>query len=110
MPKNDIEVSLNQYINFININCNVYINAINTYNIMQSFRKAAKQTGISKSTIHRWWNCPFSIGIRKKRDKKQKRKRINIKYPKLLDDIQNIFNIEELQSIRKKLNYKKQPV
>ena len=55
-----------------------------------------------------WWNCPFSIGIRKKRDKKQKRKRINIKYPKLLDDIQNIFNIEELkylslQSIRKEL-------
>ena len=93
---------------------NDVINAMNTYNTMHSFRKAAKHTGISKSTIHRWWSCPFSIGIRKKRDKKQKRKRINIKYPKLLDDIQNIFNIEELkylslQSIRKKLNYKKQP-
>ena len=31
---------------------NDVINAMNTYNIMQSFRKAAKQTGISKSTIH----------------------------------------------------------
>ena len=58
---------------------NDVINAMNAYNTMQSFRKAAKQTGISKSTIHRWWNCPFSIRIRKKRDKKQKRKRINIK-------------------------------
>ena len=33
---------------------NDFINAMNAYNTMQSFRKAAKQTGISKSTIHRW--------------------------------------------------------
>ena len=58
---------------------NDVINAMNAYNNMQSFRKAAKQSGISKSAIHRWWNCPFSI--------RKKRKRINIKYPKLLDVI-----------------------
>ena len=50
------------------------IDMMNTYNTMQSFRKAAKQTGISKSTIHMWWNCPFSIGIRKKRDNKSIRR------------------------------------
>ena len=31
---------------------NDVINAMNTYNTMHSFRKAAKQIGNSKSTIH----------------------------------------------------------
>lgn len=88
------------------------INALILYQTLGSFRKVEKQIGISKSTIHRWWHCPFALGIRKKRGKKQKRQRTKTKFPNIIEDLKDIFNTKDLkylslQCIRKKLNYSK---
>jgi hypothetical protein len=82
--------------------------ALQTYDRVQSFRKASRMTGISKSTIHRWV-CRFYTLFRspKTRTKRPPRKR---KFPNLLRDIQALFHEHEnamfsLHQIQTMLSY-----
>jgi transposase len=82
----------------------------------QSFRKASKQCGFSKSTIHRWWNTFHSIMVRPKIIRKYKRQR-KPKYALLKQRIQQLFQSKtslhylSLQSIQQCLSteYSKLP-
>ena len=97
-------------------------NAIDCYDRVKSFRKAALETGISKSTIQRWYDKFHSLLLRvnhkieKKKKKKRKVKRKKFEY--IVEDIKEIFGRDNkmkyysLQAIKDELNekpgYKKQ--
>lgn len=38
--------------------------ALDCYTRYNSFRKVSRMIGISKSTIHRWWNSFHGLGVR----------------------------------------------
>ena len=47
--------------------------ALETYSNVKSVRKAERICGISKSTIHRWWQALHSMMIRPKLQEKEKK-------------------------------------
>ena len=65
------------------------ITALETYNSVKSLRKASYITGVSKSTIHRWWTNLRTV-IRRK-DKRKRRFKRRHKYPNLDDVIKHLF-------------------
>ena len=65
------------------------IRAIFLYEQIQSYRKVALKTGISKSTVHRWCTkFHFMFAIRKAKTKKQTRTR---KYRNLNEDVKKLI-------------------
>jgi transposase len=90
------------------------IHALSLYEQLKSLRKTAIKTGISKSTIHRWWHRLSSNFCRPKL-RKYKRKRKRTKYPYIVEHIKDLFTSSSLQyytlkNIRSALPYcEKQP-
>lgn len=71
---------------------NVIRKALYLYQKCNSFRKAAKLTNVSKSTIHRWHAAfHFLLGIRTRLQRKKKRPRKK-KYPDLERQVENLFH------------------
>ena len=91
--------------------------AIQCYDKFKSYRKTAIYTGISKSSIQRWYSRFHSI--MKIHNKIQKRKRRVVhqkKYPNIIEDIKSLFSKQKLslryislQEIANDLSYEKQP-
>ena len=87
--------------------------AIECYDHVKSFRKAAFLSGISKSTIHRWYSSfhrlllrSHKIQIRKRYSKKPR----NLKYPDIIQQLRSIFSsktlsIFTLEEIQRRLEY-----
>ena len=72
-------------------------NALDCYSRFKSFRKAAKRTNISKTTIHRWWHSFHTCFMRTKIQKRKKVKRNKMKYPKLVEFIKQLFDTVKLE-------------
>lgn len=88
------------------------LHALEQYQILKSFRKTSLMTGISKSTIHRWWNSLRYIVKRKSKRKRRAKK--NTKYPNLKDDLKKLFNslkrpLHTLKEIQRALQYLETP-
>ena len=64
--------------------------AIECYDFVKSYRIASKRTGISKSTIHRWYHSFHSLVIRQLIQRRKKKKR-KPKYPGIVERIKNLF-------------------
>lgn len=87
--------------------------AIEEYDKVKSFRKAASRCGISKSTIQRWYSKFHSFILRtpRKRVIGKNRNRVQ-KYPSLIQDINDMFSkctkvsFFTLDGIRSCLTYK----
>ena len=82
---------------------------MNIYYKVRSFRKAAQISGISKSTICRWWNSLHSL--RKRHRLQRKKKTRKPKYKNLEDSVKNLFTSDTLkyftlQKIRNNLDNK----
>ena len=72
-------------------------NALDVYNRHKSFRKTSTITGISKTTVHRWFHSfHFLLVKRRKFQKKKKHKRQKVKYPNLDYFLKSLFENEEL--------------
>jgi transposase len=72
--------------------------ALDVYTRFKSFRKTAKITGISKTTVHRWYHqFHFLIMNRKKIQKYKKKRRSNVKYPELESFIKGLFQEKQLR-------------
>ena len=71
--------------------------AIECYDRVKSFRIASRYTGISKSTIHRWYKTFHSMVIRQRVQIKKKKRNRRPKYPCLLDQLANTFSTSKLQ-------------
>ena len=73
-------------------------NALDVYNRNKSFRKSSVLTGISKTTIHRWYHYFHFILIKRGRFQKRKRyRRQKIKYPNLELFLKQLFEDKELK-------------
>ena len=70
--------------------------ALDCYTRIQSFRKVSRIMGISKSTVHRWWNSFHGLGIRPKLQKKKK-VRTKQKYQHLTTHLSTIFQTSKMQ-------------
>lgn len=89
--------------------------AIDCYDRVKSFRKAALQVGISKSTIHRWYSSFHRLLLRSNKiqvRKRYSRKQRSLKYPDIVKRLRNIFSsqtlsIFTLEEIQRRLNYPK---
>ncbi len=82
---------------------------MNIYHKVRSFRKATQLSGISKSTICRWWNSLHSL--RKRHRLQRKKKTRKHKYKHLEESVENLFTSDTLkyftlQEIRKNLDNK----
>ena len=67
--------------------------ALDCYDKVHSFRKAAKITGISKSTIQRWHVTFYKMMTRtSKYQMKKRRCKRNLKYPTLVQEIKDLFS------------------
>ena len=74
--------------------------AIDCYDRVKSFRKAAFLTGIAKSTIQRWYNSFHRLILQSNHVKKKaRRNRLAIKYPGLTDHIKDLFQESNKLSI-----------
>jgi len=72
--------------------------AIECYDRVKSYRTASHITGISKSTIHRWYKSFHSLMIRQSVQKrKNKRKSRKPKYPDLIDELKQLFHSKQLK-------------
>lgn len=65
--------------------------AIDAYDRLGSFRKASLLTGISKSTIHRWYSSFSFIHRPSSRPRKKQCPRRNSKYAGILSSLQTMF-------------------
>lgn len=90
--------------------------SIKCYEQYKSYRKASDLTGISKSSIHRWYTKFHNIlKIRSKFQKRKKRSVTKLKFPSLVDDLKRIFLASKtvrfisLQEILNNLKYQKKP-
>lgn len=73
-------------------------NALDVYNRNKSFRKSSFLTGISKTTIHRWYHSfHFLLIKRRKFQKRKKYKRRKLKYPELELFLKQLFEDKELR-------------
>lgn len=85
------------------------IKSLNIYHKVRSFRKAAQISGVSKSTICRWWNSLHCL--RKRQRLQRKKKNRKPKYKNLEESIKNLFSSDSLkfftlQEVREKLETK----
>ena len=89
--------------------------ALECYDNVKSYRKASLITGISKSTIHRWYNSFHSLVVRQPIQKKKKLRRSRKpKYPSIDSVIKDLFTDNKLQyfslkAIRDHLSFDKLP-
>lgn len=67
--------------------------ALECYSLCKSFRKAEKRCGIGKSTIQRWWQTFHSYSVRTKIQRKKTKHHRRLKYPDLLLNVQNLFDM-----------------
>lgn len=73
-------------------------NALDAYTKNKSFRKAAKCTGISKTTIHRWYHSfHFLLMNRNKIQKRKKKRRLKTKFPNLQVFLKSLFEDKTLR-------------
>jgi len=84
---------------------------ITLYDSLRSFRKVSLLTGVSKSTIHRWWNSLASLVSCKKTSRSHKKRNCRPrKYCSLLQDIREVFTstpcIVSLTDVSRLLQYK----
>ncbi|NBO50404.1 MAG: hypothetical protein EBU80_11940 [Chitinophagia bacterium] len=88
--------------------------AIECYDQVRSFRKAALKCGISKSTIHRWYKTFHAMMVRSPLQKKKRKNRTKQKYPAIKDELKKLFESKKLKyltlaSISNALPYAKKP-
>jgi transposase len=111
-PKNLKAGSLqNFHVFFAMYSGRVIRECITLYDRFHSFRKVSLLTGVSKSSIHRWWNSLSSIVFCKKTHRRRKKRTCRPrKYTSLLQDIRSIFNdsvcIVSLTDVLRILPYK----
>lgn len=90
--------------------------AIECYDRVRSFRKASKLSGVSKSTIHRWYYSFHKFLLRPKyQARKRKRSPKHLKFPTLVHDLTALFSGHDsikmftLKDIQQRLELHKQP-
>ena len=88
--------------------------ALDCYDKVKSYRKAAQTCNISKSTIQRWYVSFHSLQIRKPILKRKAKKRSKRKYPNLQHELKSMFQDKTLThlslvSIQSKLNMIEKP-
>ena len=72
--------------------------AIECYDRVKSYRVASLVTGISKSTIHRWYKTFHSLVVRQSIQKRKiKRRPRKPKYPKLAEQLNALFDSNKLK-------------
>lgn len=88
-------------------NASTIKNVLNVYNETRSFRKTAIICNVSKTSAHRWWTKFHNLLNRPRMQKKTYKPRTR-KYPKLLNELKDIFetstlNFRTLKSIQNTL-------